>query len=200
MFNRFMQSVHPGLTILLFVIIAVSLTSTQLMANEQDVVGVYFDEACTITTYVTTDPIESVHYWLAVKDMSSTADFVAINCRLTLNGVGVSFMSSLIGGQNYEGPDGDIMLPAEPHIPAQDLILVCSGLESFVASDQRIEFHISPIDWVPYDTPMYYTSDEVFHTLTPSSGSFEVPVAIINPDAALPGDGSTWGQLKQLYH
>ena len=91
-------------------------------ATGQDIIGVYFDEEATRTTYEPTPPDLGAPYWVAVKNMSikalllnttSTSDFAGIHVRLTHNGEGAPYVTSLIGAQNPGMIDGIIMFGAQ---------------------------------------------------------------------------------------
>jgi hypothetical protein len=186
------------LNILLFMILAVPLTSTQLIAQEQDIIGVYFDEEAVTSIYETTGPAEDVEVWVAVKNMSATADFLALNFWLDANGDCVSAIS-LLGGAQNPGECGMFILGASPPIPRRDLILICRTGFLVTSPSERIDLYIRAIPDIPDPSPVYLTIEQEVFDLTPSSGSFTDPVAIINPDGVLEHSGSTWGGIKELY-
>ncbi|MBU0741197.1 hypothetical protein KKG45_03405 [bacterium] len=121
-------------------------TSISSVAQDQDIIGVYFDEAAETAVRVTTGPNEIVLYWVAVKNMSATEDFYGIIFRLEENGIGVGGMFSLIGAQPTSDFHGNFMFSAQPPIPARDLILICVAHRFVLDANERIEFNIRPTD------------------------------------------------------
>lgn len=168
-------------------------------ATGQDIIGVYFDEEATQTTYEPTPPDLGAPYWIAVKNMGSTSDFAGIHLRLTHNGEGAPYVTSLIGAQNPGMIDGIIMFGAQPTIPSTDLILIGEGGVSATEDHERMEIHVTPCLMGDDQTPAYITADALKHDLYPESGSFDDPVAVLNPDGPTPTSGGTWGDLKRLY-
>ncbi len=166
-------------------------------AQEQDIIGVYFDEQATQTEYTVSAGEECITYWVAVVGMSASSDFAGLQFRIEANGHPAG-VHSLIGAQNM-GEGGDMILGAQPPLTPADVILVTRGQYAYPDPDTRVEFNIGPISGSEFYSPAYMTVDLVVYPLTPSSGSFDEPVAVINPHITVPGEGATWGRVKSLY-
>lgn len=179
--------------------LAVVLSVSWCFAEDQDIIGVYFDDAASTSVHETTQPFEYVPYWVAVKNLSATEDFMALAFRLEVNGVGVIYMQSLIGGQYHGEYHGDFLFGAVHPISDLDLILIGTWSAYVLDRDDRHEFNIMSIDGVSYPTPIYTTADFQLHDLTPSSGDFDKPVAVINPQGSVSAEVLTWGEIKNLY-
>ena len=184
-------------SILSISLLAFSLIPAQLIAEEQNIIGVYFDEAGTVNILSTEGPAD-VQMWVVVKHMSSDADLASVGFWLGVNDQCIQDVQSLIGGQNF-GDQGMFLLAASPQIPACDTILICTFGRSVMSAEERLDFYIRPVPDHPDPTPAYVTGDYILHTLMPSSGSFDVPVATINPDGTLVQEDKTWGQIKSIF-
>ncbi len=164
-----------------------------------DELGVFFDEAGTISVYETNGTETYVRAWVAVIGMSAPDSFMAIEFWLDVDGVGVDSFTSLIGsGQFPAGYGGLFMLAAGSPIPPCDLILIFETWIWMPDPNARREIHVGPIPASPYDSPGYGTSSLVYYHLTPTSGAYDLPVAVINPDAMATVTGA-WGDVKRLY-
>lgn len=169
------------------------------VADDQDIIGVYFDESAITSLYETTQPDEVVTYWVAVKNLSATEDFMAVAFRFEQNNAGVEIIHSLIGSTYDGGYGGDFVLGAEPPISDLDLILIGYSWAYVHDPDERHEFHIKPIPNVDFPTPIYAIVDYQLYDLTPTSGDFDEPVAVINPHGSVSAEVLTWGDIKSLY-
>ena len=164
----------------------------------KDSIGIYFDSEGNTTRFQTTQLDEAVLAWLILKNMSSTAGICGIavcgDVRFTIPPVGFCWMS-LVGGQNFycEPLWG---LAVEPPLPQTPLLAIVMMWFYVPTPATKLDLHVVPF---PGEELFYYTVDfETTLPLTPSSGSCDIPVAVVN--GGVVGDiGTSWGGIKACY-
>ena len=87
------------------------------MAEEQDIVGIYFDQQGLTTSIQTTEPIQAVYAWLVLVNISAESGIRGIGIYGAQEGTITSFCWwSLIGFQ-IDTCDPEWILAADPPLP-----------------------------------------------------------------------------------
>ena len=173
------------------------------LAEVQDEIGIYFDQAGLTSSYKTTQLGEYVEAWLILKNMSSESGIQGIIVYGLVEGEAVNFCWGSLIGEQPAICYPDWMLPANPPLPQTD-ILVAVEIWFLVPSPLSvIELFVKPYPAPPYEgeTAYYMANDGMPGTLIPlypSSGSYDLPVAAVNAEIVT-YEGVTWGSVKALY-
>ena len=164
---------------------------------DPDGIGIYFDQEATIVA-ITAGTGDFVQAYLVGTNLSQIGDIDYWESHVCPD-QGASVSGTPYGSYNYAmNMPGDpcwscVALSPDPPVPAQEITLL-AGLEIqildgsapiglFVGGEDRYRIHGSP--------------DE--HAMYPSSGSPDLPVAMINGDAPVPVEMGTWGAVKSVY-
>lgn len=183
-------------TILLLTILSVPLASAQV-DPDPDGIGIYFDlEASVVAATATTG--EVVQAFLIGTNLSQAGNIDYWETRLC-PGPGAAIYGSPRGSFNYAtNMPGDpcwscVALYSEPPLPAQVVTILAdleieildgtASIDLFVLGEDRYR-----MDGAATEFPLY-----------PSSGSAEMPVAVINGDVPVDVEEGAWGQVKAMY-
>jgi hypothetical protein len=182
---------------LLTLTMAAGATAPAQLDPGPDGLGVYFDldatqvaaeagEAQTVPAYLVATGLTlsgDVTYWSARLCPWGAAEIQG-TCRNSHN-----YSMNMPGDACWSGT----AFAFEPSFPAQD-ITVLADLQITVWWDE------DPVLIFIQAGPEYQTStaDHLF-PLNPSSGAWDLPVAVINGPAPVAGRTATWGGLKALY-
>ncbi|MEN8007523.1 MAG: hypothetical protein ABFS42_10935 [Candidatus Krumholzibacteriota bacterium] len=185
------------------VLIAFIVLTGTAIAQDQDVVGIYFDEEGLTSTVQTTQSPEDVIAWVILKNISSQSG---------LSGFAMKGFWTL----PYEGPCGDNLLGpqlgicniewifgAEPPVPQAEILPVVRFQVHVLAPTERVDLFIQPLDYPPlnYGDAVYEANDGSPGTiipLHPTSGSYDLPVAVIN-GGEVAVKSAHWGAVKSMY-
>jgi hypothetical protein len=175
------------------------------VAEEQDIVGIYFDQEGLTTTFHTTELWQTVTAWLVLVNISAESGIQAIGIYGAMEGTLNDWCWwSLMGDLQIPICDPEWILGAAPPLPWAYAIPVVEIGIVVHSLDEWGRFYIQPPPPCdPFDGihAFYQANDGVPGTLVPlqpSSGSYDLPVASVNTDV-VPVTGSSWGEVKALY-
>ncbi len=172
---------------------------------DHDGIGIYFDQGATTNSAVVAEGTVSVTAYLILTNPTFGGNLVHWAARVSCDPN--SPYQASIAGTVYNGTNIDIdNMPGSSHW-------------SFEASvDQQPPYPVSEITILAellvypatYSEPIYlfvtegpeypaYGAEEGWAYYQPSSGSLDLPVAVINGDAPVPTENQSWGQLKSLF-
>jgi hypothetical protein len=179
--------------------------ASNALAEEQDIVGIYFDQEGLSTTFHTTEPWQIVMAWLVLINISAESGVQAIGIYGAMEGTIWDWCSwSLMGDLGNPTCDPEWILGAAPPIPWAYAIPVVEIGIVVHSLDEWGRLYIQPPPLMdPFDGihAVYEANDGVPGTiipLQPSSGSYDLPVAGVNVDV-VPVTASSWGAVKALY-
>jgi hypothetical protein len=183
------------------VLVGGSLIMNGGVAIASDQVGVYFDIAGTINTTTAVDPTQYQQAWVIIKDLSTPMCIVQVIGRIE-GPIADYCWRSLIGSYDYDCllPWGTERCGYMPAIEPQASVPIVEMWFRVISSDPPVRFFVdlSSPEWGPSGYgPPGWESTGAFVQLTPSSGSPEVPVAMIN--GPVPVESSSWGSVKAMY-
>ena len=205
MLSRFQLQGRVLITPAVLAALLVLLPAGHALAEEQDIVGIYFDQEGLTTTFHTTEPHQTVMAYLVLINISAESGVQAIGIWGALEGTIYDWCSwSLMGGIQIPTCDPYWILGAAPPIPWAYAIPVVEIGIVVHSLDEWGRLYVQPpppID--PFDGihAFYQANDGVPGTLVPlqpSSGSYDLPVAGVNVDV-VPVTASSWGAVKALY-
>lgn len=165
-----------------------------------DELGVYFDEAYSDNRLVAAAGQDVVGY-LVLRNMSG-AQFVGFCCRIETQGGQVSAGWSSMIGLWYDGAPLEFELSALSPIPrcgVLPLARICFG----IIGDAETRLYVRPLERCDVARALYYTEATVLGevlgpvTMIAASGSYDVPVAYINPGPT-PTEAQSWSAIKRL--
>jgi hypothetical protein len=205
MLSRFPLQGRVSLGLAILTAFLVLLPAGHATAEEQDIVGIYFDREGLTTTFHTMQPWQTVTAWLVLINISAESGVQAIGIWGAMEGTIWDWCSwSLMGGLQIPTCDPYWILGAAPPIPWTYAIPVVEIGIVVHSLDEWGRLYIQPPP--PYDPfdgihAFYQANDGVPGTLVPlhpSSGSYDLPVAGVNVDV-VPVTSSSWGAVKALY-
>ncbi len=164
---------------------------------DPDGIGIYFDMEATIVTAVagTGDYVQA---YLVGTNLSHSGDIDYWESHVGPD-QGASVSGDPYGSYNYAmNMPGDpswhcIALSPDPPLPAQEITLLASLDIYILDGSGPIGLYVSGVDRYR----IFGSADE--HSMYPSSGSPDLPVATINGDAPVPVATGTWGAVKLMY-
>lgn len=176
-------------------------------AQDRDLVGIYFDEAGASAAFETTAPWQEVHAWVVLKGISAPSGVQGIALTGEWEGAEGLGWTSLIGAASFPLPSqpADWTLQAAPPLPQADAVPVVKIWFLVRSPEQVVRLYVGPPPaWTmtpPLQAAVYQANDGTPGTLVPlhpSSGSYDLPVAVVNGPRAPVSEG-TWGQVKGIY-
>lgn len=165
---------------------------------EPDGVGIYFDEAA--TQVVTTAPVGSVvQAYLIATNPSQAGGLAMWTSRVDPIGASAMVRGAPMSGtniaMNMPGDPGRSFLvgPASP-LPPLGPVTVLATLWIDLLEEGAVGLLISP---TTYRVDDFYALPD--YELHPSSGSPDLPVAVINGEPPVEAEMATWGAVKSWY-
>ena len=164
---------------------------------DPDGIGIYFDEEATIVA-ATAGPGDFVPAYLIGTNLSQDGN-IDFWQALVIPDEGAMVSGTPYGSLNYAmNMPGDprwhcIALDPDPPLPAQPITLL-AGLHVLVLDDT------SPIGLFVGGEDRYRIDGSLEEfPLYPSSGSLDLPVAVINGEAPVAEEIGTWGAVKAMF-
>ena len=167
-------------------------------SQDQDRVGIYFDQDGSRARDETAASPEIVYAYVLLMNISDTEGIA---------GVGMMGLASdrILGGRSLIGPQNFVYdefwsFAAAPLLPWASIIPVVEIAVVVETPETRVDLFLAPFPGQA-DVVYFARSGEpgAVVALSPRTGTFADPLAIINENAAVPDDAASWGEVKALY-
>ncbi len=169
---------------------------------DPDGIGIYFDQGATTNSTVVAEGTSSVTAYLILTNPTIGGNLVHWAARVSCDPNSQASISGLV----YNGSNIDVdNMPGSSHWNFEASV----NQQPYPVSEITLLAELS-IYSVSYSEPIYlfvtegpeypaYGTDEGWAYYHPSSGSLDLPVAVINGEAPVPTENQSWGQLKSLF-
>lgn len=199
-----------GGMLVLLLIFAMLLPAASRANNlwQDNVLGIWFDEEMETSCVSTTGMLQDVVGYVYIRHIP--AYLITYELNMTIGGDEniLDMQVTLMCGFNIAESDRDYLVMECWHAPGPGIHLL-TFVATIIHPDIPVYFYLRAFSspwWEPYpeciDTPCYSSSVDEVHSLIPSSGSTDLPVAAINDGqpCSVVGDSSqSWGAVKMLY-
>lgn len=181
-----------------------------LLAEAQDIIGMYADLAGTIN-HINVDTNTPFNIYVLLKNPSSTSNIIAWDCFINYPDVAVggnvivtSWTIAGGGTNTVTEPEFQVAMLDVPPLANDDIILLLSA-EAYVTTAEEAAVYIdgSTLDPLGAGQPTYCPEDwggnpANLVAMYQSSGDPDLPVFIINP-VEVPVASETWSIIKALF-
>ena len=189
-------------TILFFCIITTYSAAIAQIDPDSDGIGVYFDEGATqVVANVSVG--ESVNAYLIATNPSQPGTLALWEAVVVPSGPGL-VLGSPVGGFNMStnmpgNPGYGFTVSMDDPYPALQAITILATLDISVLEEGSIGLHV--FGGGSYDLPNYRVNDFYGpdHFLYPSSGSCDMPTAVINGMGPIANKQWSWAGVKSLF-
>ena len=172
--------------------------------TDPDGIGIYFDEMATQVTE-TAGALEYVEGYIIATNISQSGGIVFWEAYVHVEGAADVIGSPVVGHNVHINMPGDpnyhfvVIIDMEDLLIIQEITILAHLNIQVIESGAPIQLYLTGA--MPSENPYYSIEDygEPYYDLYPSSGSLQLPVAVINGEPPIAAKDSTWGRLKTLY-
>jgi len=189
-------------TILVICFISISSATIAQIDPDPDGIGIYFDEGA--TQVVTTVPVgESVNAYLIATNPSQPGTLALWEASVVPSGPGL-VVGGPVGGFNMStnmpgNPSYGFSVSMNDPYPTLQPITILATLGITVLDEGAIGLHVfggGSLDLPNYRVDDMYGPDNILY---PSSGSCNVPVAMINGADPVANEQRSWSVVKSIF-
>jgi hypothetical protein len=197
------MNLGKGIFVLSFILFAESALAQ--IDPDPDGIGIYFDQGATINSVTVAEGTPYVTAYLVLTNPSVLGNMVHWSCSISsfLEGPGLAQVS----GSHTGGFNLDTNMPGSEHW-SFEISFDPETENPTTGITVLAQLHIVPH---VHDEPIYlyvrngaggfafYGTDNGGADFNPSSGSWGLPVAVINGEASVAVEPESWGGVKSLY-